>query len=85
MARVMTRGGFPKPCLAATDLDADRWRAQYATDLVRENVTNFSGVHEVRSFASAKASQAVASMRNLAQHGRVGVTHADTWLATLAA
>jgi len=29
--------------------DADRWRAQYATDLVREDVLDFSRVHEVRA------------------------------------
>jgi hypothetical protein len=43
----MARGGFPEPCLADTDADADRWRAQYATDLVREDVVEFSRIHEI--------------------------------------
>lgn len=38
LRHLMRRGGFPEPCLAATDEEADRWRAQYATDLVREDV-----------------------------------------------
>ena len=46
---LLARGGFPEPCLAETDSDADRWRAQYATDLIREDVLEFSRVHEVRS------------------------------------
>jgi uncharacterized protein len=49
MARLMERGGFPEPCLAATATQADRWRAQYATDLIREDVMDFSRVHEVRT------------------------------------
>ena len=49
LARLIDRGGFPEPCLAATARDADRWRAQYATDLIREDVMGFSRVHEVRS------------------------------------
>ena len=46
---LLVRGGFPEPCLAETDTDADRWRAQYATDLIREDVLEFSRVHEVRT------------------------------------
>jgi uncharacterized protein len=49
MARLMDRGGFPEPCLVATATQADRWRAQYATDLIREDVMDFSRVHEVRT------------------------------------
>jgi uncharacterized protein len=47
--RLLERGGFPEPCLAETGADADRWRAQYVTDLVREDVLDFSRVHEVRT------------------------------------
>ncbi len=43
----MQRGGFPEPCLAATDDEAERWRVQYATDLVREDVLEFSRLQEV--------------------------------------
>ncbi len=44
---LMRRGGFPEPCLAASDELADRWRAQYYTDLVREDVLEFSRLHEI--------------------------------------
>ena len=49
LARLLERGGFPEPCLADAAIDADRWRAQYTTDLVREDVLDFSRVHEVRA------------------------------------
>ena len=49
LARLLERGGFPEPCLTGDASDADRWRAQYATDLVREDVLDFSRVHEVRA------------------------------------
>ena len=49
LARLLERGGFPEPCLTERAADADRWRAQYATDLVREDVLDFSRVHEVRA------------------------------------
>ena len=49
LGRLLERGGFPEPCLADDAADADRWRAQYATDLVREDVLDFSRVHEVRA------------------------------------
>ena len=49
LARLLERGGFPEPCLTESAVDADRWRAQYATDLVREDVLDFSRVHEVRT------------------------------------
>jgi uncharacterized protein len=49
LARLLARGGFPEPCLTELATDADRWRAQYATDLVREDVLDFSRVHEVRA------------------------------------
>ena len=49
LARLLERGGFPEPCLTEQATDADRWRAQYATDLVREDVLDFSRVHEVRA------------------------------------
>ena len=47
LAHLMRRGGFPEPCLAADDEDAARWRKQYATDLVREDVLEFSRLHEI--------------------------------------
>jgi predicted AAA+ superfamily ATPase len=49
LARLLVRGGFPEPCLAADDETAQRWRRQYATDLVREDVLEFSRVHELNA------------------------------------
>lgn len=47
--RLMTRGGFPEPCLAENPEDADRWRRQYFTDLIREDVVEFSRLHEINT------------------------------------
>lgn len=47
--RLMTRGGFPEPCLAESAVDAERWRRQYFTDLIREDVVEFSRLHEVNA------------------------------------
>lgn len=47
--RLLERGGFPEPFLAADNVAAERWRGQYATDLIREDVLEFSRVHEIRS------------------------------------
>jgi len=49
--RLMERGGFPEPFLADDPVQADRWRMQYFTDLVREDVVDFSRIHEVRSMS----------------------------------
>lgn len=46
---LLERGGFPEPLLAADCVAADRWRKQYVTDLIREDVLEFSRVHEIRS------------------------------------
>ncbi len=47
LTHLLVRGGFPEPCLAADPVQADRWRAQYITDLVREDVLEFSRVQEI--------------------------------------
>lgn len=44
---LLERGGFPEPCMAADAIQADRWRAQYFTDLIREDVLEFSRLHEI--------------------------------------
>ena len=46
---LLERGGFPEPCLAVDSIQADRWRAQYFTDLIREDVLEFSRLHEVNT------------------------------------
>ena len=51
LTHLLNRGGFPEPCLLAAtpagDKNAQRWRAQYADGLVREDVLEFSRIQEV--------------------------------------
>lgn len=47
LEHLMQRGGFPEPCLASDPAWAERWRAQYITDLVREDVLEFSRLQEI--------------------------------------
>ena len=47
LEHLMQRGGFPEPCLAPDAEWAERWRAQYITDLVREDVLEFSRLQEI--------------------------------------
>ena len=47
LTHLFARGGFPEVCLADDPVQADRWRAQYITDLVREDVLEFSRVQEL--------------------------------------
>ncbi|MBA4397579.1 MAG: hypothetical protein C0394_09400 [Syntrophus sp. (in: bacteria)] len=42
-------GGFPEPFLSGTESEAARWRNQYYTDLIREDIVEFSRVQEIRS------------------------------------
>ena len=42
-------GGFPEPFLANTDSDATRWRKQYYSDLLREDILEFSRINEIRT------------------------------------
>jgi len=46
--RLIDRGAMPEPFLADDPVQAERWRQQYFTDLVREDVVEFSRIHEVR-------------------------------------
>lgn len=46
--RLIVRGGLPEPFLADDLTQAERWRKQYFTDLVREDVLEFSRIQEVR-------------------------------------
>lgn len=47
LQRLLERGGYPEPCLAEDPLQAARWRAQYITDLLREDILEFSRIHEL--------------------------------------
>jgi len=46
---LLSRGGFPEPCIAADPSQADRWRVQYFNDLIREDVVEFSRIHEINT------------------------------------
>ena len=49
LTHLMERGGFPEPVLAESPADAQRWRADYFAGLVREDVLEFSRLHEVQA------------------------------------
>lgn len=42
-------GGFPEPFLSGSDTEAARWRNQYYTDLIREDILEFSRIHEIKA------------------------------------
>jgi hypothetical protein len=42
-------GGFPEPFLSGSESQASRWRNQYYTDLVREDILEFSRIQEVKA------------------------------------
>ena len=72
LTHLLKRGGFPEPALAETDTDAQRWRADYFSGLVREDVLEFSRLHEVstmRVFAELLLSR-VGSPLSLASMAR---------------
>jgi uncharacterized protein len=46
---LLARGGFPEPCLAEDPVQVDRWRMQYFNDLIREDVLEFSRLHEINT------------------------------------
>jgi predicted AAA+ superfamily ATPase len=42
-------GGFPEPLLSGSERKAARWRNQYFSDLVREDIMDFSRIQEVKA------------------------------------
>jgi predicted AAA+ superfamily ATPase len=46
---LMRFGGFPEPLFEGTESGRRRWQNQYFTDLVREDVLEFSRINEVRA------------------------------------
>jgi len=42
-------GGFPEPFLSGDITEANRWRSQYFTDLVREDILEFGRLQEIRA------------------------------------
>lgn len=72
LTHLLQRGGFPEPCLADTAEEAERWRRQYFEGLVRNDVLEFSRLHEVatmRLFAQMLRSR-VGSPLSLASMAR---------------
>ncbi|OGS21008.1 MAG: hypothetical protein A3J83_06110 [Elusimicrobia bacterium RIFOXYA2_FULL_40_6] len=49
LAALNKLGGFPEPFLSDSENQAQRWRRQYYTDIVREDIMDFSRIHEVRT------------------------------------
>ena len=49
LSHLLSRGGFPEPCLAPENMQADRWRSEYFSSLVREDVLEFSRIQEVNA------------------------------------
>lgn len=47
--RLIDRGGFPEPFLAAEDTDAARWRKQYVDGLIREDILDFERIADFRA------------------------------------
>ena len=72
LAQLLLRGGFPEPCLAESDEEAQRWRRQYFDGLVRNDVLEFSRIQElgtIRLFAEMLRTR-VGSPLSLASIGR---------------
>lgn len=49
LASLNVLGGFPEPFLSGSSDYANRWRRQYYTDLIREDILDFSRIQEIRS------------------------------------
>jgi uncharacterized protein len=47
LTHLLERGGFPEPCLAENDEQAQRWRRQYFDGLIRNDVLEFSRLYEL--------------------------------------
>lgn len=49
LKRLNKFGGFPEPFLSESETEAARWRNQYYTDLIREDILEFSRVQEIKT------------------------------------
>ena len=49
LAHLMARGGFPEPFLAQDATTAERWRTDYFTGLIREDIVEFSRIAELNA------------------------------------
>jgi uncharacterized protein len=55
LAALLRFSGFPEPLFAASDSHRARWQNQYFTDLIREDVLEYSRIHEVRAMRTLVA------------------------------
>lgn len=46
---LLSEGGLPEPFLVEHPIQADRWRQQYFTGLVREDVVELSRIQEIKA------------------------------------
>ena len=49
LVRLNKLGGFPEPQLSNNENEANRWRQQYYSDLIREDILEFSKIQEIRA------------------------------------
>lgn len=49
LGKLISRGGFPEPFLAAEAKDADRWRSQYLDSLIRTDILDFERIYDFRA------------------------------------
>ncbi len=47
--KLLVRGGFPEPFLAASDIETARWRAQYVDSLIRTDVLDFEKINDFKA------------------------------------
>jgi predicted AAA+ superfamily ATPase len=90
LTHLLARGGFPEPALAASEIDAQRWRTEYFSGLVREDVLEFSRLQEVnvmRMFAEMLRSRVGSplSMASLARDLNVSPVTLNKYLDILEA
>lgn len=90
LAHLLERGGFPEACLAEDSVQANRWRAQYLSGLIRDDILEFSRLRDVnamRTFVELLRDR-VGSPLSLASIGRdLGISPATvkTYLEILEA
>jgi len=47
--KLIVRGGFPEPYLAEDEVEANRWRTQYADSLIRTDVLDFDKINDYKA------------------------------------
>jgi uncharacterized protein len=48
LTQLNTLGGYPEPFLSGSETEAARWRNQYFSDIVREDIMDYSRINEIR-------------------------------------